>query len=131
MFLTKKIVFFLNFLVIKKSHSFFTKRCGNFAARFNLVGVVHFLSQRKMSESKRKMKYFLVRCDKPVTSFTVISERAVIFDPDNLELKEGEEITFEFPEDVEEQKKKRGRKPQKKVYTGTVVEISSMLILMT
>lgn len=75
----------------------------------------------------KKTYYFLIRCDKPITSFCVISEKAVIFDPDHLKLEEKDEISFEYPEDEEgAEKRKRGRKPQKKIYTGTIVKKSSM-----
>lgn len=74
-------------------------------------------------------EYLLVRCDKPVISFCVISIKAVHFDPENLDLDEGSDIQFDFPEDDEPGKRKRGRRPAKKTYKGTIVKKSSLFFL--
>lgn len=75
-----------------------------------------------------KKKYLLIRCDKPIVSFCVVSDRAVHFDPENLDLEEGKEVTFEYPEEDENEigKKKRGRKPAKKTYVGVVLQKSGI-----
>lgn len=66
----------------------------------------------------------LVRCDKPIVSFCVVSDRDVHFDPENMDLEEGREINFDYPEDTIENVTKRGRKPKKKTYCGIVVQKS-------
>lgn len=84
--------------------------------------------ENKMSSFENK-KYLLVRCDKPIVSFCVISDRAVHFDAENLDLEEGTEIKFYYPEEEDHElgKRKRGRKPVKKTYTGVIVQKSGFV----
>lgn len=98
--------------------------------------------------------FLLVQCEDPKSgpSFCVISDLAVYFDSENLDLQINREIKFDYPEDDsifewpgdvpsddekrdakdrEKKKRRRGRKTakktkkSKKTYCGTVIQKSS------